>query len=393
MKVIFDVLKREVRKVSKDSSLFLILLLAPILYAFIYGSIYFNKGEEKVKIALVDDDGTAISRLLTQQFDATPMIEIIPSSNLSEAKEKMYRGDVQGYFYIQSDFEKNILSQKQANVNVVLNASRFLPSSDLLSTVTKVCLTVGAGVRKTYFNKQGMGDDEAMKMTNPINMDYRPLYNSGMTYGDFLLPGLLAIILQQTLLIGVAAAFASEREENLLNKLYETSKANISKIILGKTMLYVVVFMIFGIFFSIVNFSVFGVQIRGNYWDLAVIYALFVIAITTLAMLIGSFFKTKLLVFQVLVFSSYPIFLITGYSMPYQALPKLVQGLSDLLPTSPFLKTYISIVQSGGSLSDNLNSVIHLIVLWLIFELLLIVRIRYLIPVVHLGIKKKRLSI
>ena len=379
MKVIFDVLKREVRKVSKDSSLFLILLLAPILYAFIYGSIYFNKGEEKVKIALVDDDGTAISRLLTQQFDATPMIEIIPSSNLSEAKEKMYRGDVQGYFYIQSDFEKNILSQKQANVNVVLNASRFLPSSDLLSTVTKVCLTVGAGVRKTYFNKQGMGDDEAMKMTNPINMDYRPLYNSGMTYGDFLLPGLLAIILQQTLLIGVAAAFASEREENLLNKLYETSKANISKIILGKTMLYVVVFMIFGIFFSIVNFSVFGVQIRGNYWDLAVIYALFVIAITTLAMLIGSFFKTKLLVFQVLVFSSYPIFLITGYSMPYQALPKLVQGLSDLLPTSPFLKTYISIVQSGGSLSDNLNSVIHLIVLWLIFELLLIVRIRYLI--------------
>ena len=379
MKVIFDVLKREVRKVSKDSSLFLILLLAPILYAFIYGSIYFNKGEEKVKIALVDDDGTAISRLLTQQFDATPMIEIIPSSNLSEAKEKMYRGDVQGYFYIQSDFEKNILSQKQANVNVLLNASRFLPSSDLLSTVTKVCLTVGAGVRKTYFNKQGMGDDEAMKMTNPINMDYRPLYNSGMTYGDFLLPGLLAIILQQTLLIGVAAAFASEREENLLNKLYETSKANISKIILGKTMLYVVVFMIFGIFFSIVNFSVFGVQIRGNYWDLAVIYALFVIAITTLAMLIGSFFKTKLLVFQVLVFSSYPIFLITGYSMPYQALPKLVQGLSDLLPTSPFLKTYISIVQSGGSLSDNLNSVIHLIVLWLIFELLLIVRIRYLI--------------
>ncbi|UOE37570.1 ABC transporter permease [Chryseobacterium oryzae] len=379
MKVIFDVLKREVRKVSKDSSLFLILLLAPILYAFIYGSIYFNKGEEKVKMALVDDDGTAVSRLLTQQFDATPMIEIIPSSNLSEAKEKMYRGDVQGYFYIQSDFEKNILSQKQANVNIVLNASRFLPSSDLLSTVTKVCLTVGAGVRKTYFNKQGMGDDEAMKMTNPINMDYRPLYNSGMTYGDFLLPGLLAIILQQTLLIGVAAAFASEREENLLNKLYETSKANISKIILGKTMLYVVVFMIFGIFFSIVNFSVFGVQIRGNYWDLAVIYALFVIAITTLAMLIGSFFKTKLLVFQVLVFSSYPIFLITGYSMPYQALPKLVQGLSDVLPTSPFLKTYISIVQSGGSLSDNLNSVIHLIVLWLIFELLLIVRIRYLI--------------
>ncbi len=379
MKEIFDILKRELKNVSKDSSLFLILLLAPILYAFMYGSIYLNKGEEKVKLALIDNDGTAISRTLTEQFDSTPMIEIIPSSDINDAQEKMYQGEVQGYFYIQSGFEKDILSQKQTNVNLVLNASRFLPSSDLLSTVTKVCLTVGAGVRKTYFNKQGMGEDESMKMTNPINMDYRPLYNSGMTYGAFLLPGLLAIILQQTLLIGVAAAFTSEREENKLLNLYQISKQSISKMIFGKSLLYFFAFMIFGLFFSIVNFSVFGVEIRGSYLDLAVISALFIATIIVFGMLIGSFFKTKLFAFQVLVFSSYPIFLITGYSMPYQALPKFVQMLSDTLPTSPFLKTYISIVQSGGSLADNLNSVIHLVILWIFFEFLLILRIKYLI--------------
>lgn len=381
MKEVLEILKREIRNVSKDSSLFLILLLAPILYAFMYGSIYLNKGEEKVRLALIDNDGTAISRTLTQQLNSTPMIEIVPSSNISEAQEMMFQGEVQGYFYIQSGFEKNIFSLKQTNVNLVLNASRFLPSSDLLSTATKVCLTVGAGVRKTYFNKQGMGEDEAMKMTNPINMDYRPLYNSSMTYGAFLLPGLLAIILQQTLLIGVAAAFTSEREEKKLINLYQLSRQNISKVIFGKSLLYFVVFMIFGFFFSVVNFSVFDVEVRGNYFDLAVVSALFIATIIVFGMLIGSFFKTKLFAFQVLVFSSYPIFLITGYSMPYQALPKFVQMLSDMLPTSPFLKTYISIVQAGGSLSDNLSSVIHLIVLWIVFELLLILRIKYLVKI------------
>jgi ABC-2 type transport system permease protein len=381
MKEVLEILKREIRNVSKDSSLFLILLLAPILYAFMYGSIYLNKGEEKVRLALIDNDGTAISRTLTQQLNSTPMIEIVPSSNISEAEEMMFQGEVQGYFYIQSGFEKNIFSLKQTNVNLVLNASRFLPSSDLLSTATKVCLTVGAGVRKTYFNKQGMGEDEAMKMTNPINMDYRPLYNSSMTYGAFLLPGLLAIILQQTLLIGVAAAFTSEREEKKLLNLYQISKQSISKMIFGKSMLYFIVFMIFGFFFSVVNFSVFDVEVRGNYFDLAVVSALFIATIIVFGMLIGSFFKTKLFAFQVLVFSSYPIFLITGYSMPYQALPKFVQILSDMLPTSPFLKTYISIVQAGGSLSDNLSSVIHLVVLWIVFELLLILRIKYLVKI------------
>lgn len=381
MKEVLEILKREIRNVSKDSSLFLILLLAPILYAFMYGSIYLNKGEEKVRLALIDNDGTAISRTLTEQLNSTPMIEIVPSSNISEAQEMMFQGEVQGYFYIQSGFEKNIFLLKQTNVNLVLNASRFLPSSDLLSTATKVCLTVGAGVRKTYFNKQGMGEDEAMKMTNPINMDYRPLYNSSMTYGAFLLPGLLAIILQQTLLIGVAAAFTSEREEKKLLNLYQISKQSISKMIFGKSLLYFVVFMIFGFFFSVVNFSVFDVEVRGNYFDLAVVSALFIATIIVFGMLIGSFFKTKLFAFQVLVFSSYPIFLITGYSMPYQALPRFVQILSDMLPTSPFLKTYISIVQTGGSLSDNLSSVIHLVVLWIVFELLLILRIKYLVKI------------
>jgi ABC-2 type transport system permease protein len=331
VKEILQIIKREAQNVSKDASLFMILLLAPIVYAFMYGSIYLNKGEEKVKLALIDADGTAVSRLLTDQLNSTPMIDIIPASDISEANEKLYSGEVQGYFYIQKDMEKYILSQKQVNVNLVLNASRFLPSSDLLSAVTKVCLTVGAGVRKIYFNKQGMNDDQSMKMTNPINMDYRPLYNSGMTYGAFLLPGLLAIILQQTLLIGVAASFASEREDKKLTNLYQLSGRNISKLLIGKSFLYFVIFMIFGLFFTTINFSVFDVEIRGNYLDLALLMALFIATILVFGILIGSFFKSKLFTFQVMVFSSYPIFLITGYSMPYQALPKLVQFFSDML--------------------------------------------------------------
>lgn len=379
MKDIFIILKREMRNISKDSSLFLILLIAPVLYAFMYGSIYLNKGEEKVKLALIDDDGTVVSRLLSEQLNATPMIEIIPASNISEAREKMYQGEVEGYFYIQKDLEKFIFSQKQANVNLVLNVSRFLPSSDLLSTVTKVCLTVGAGVRKTYFNKQGMSEDESMKMTNPINMDYRPLYNSSMTYGSFLLPGLLAIILQQTLLIGVAAGFTSEREQKKLGELYRISGFSISKLILGKGILYLCIFMIFGMFFATVNFSVFGVAVRGSFIDLTFITTVFISSVIVLGMLIGSFFRSKLFAFQVLVFSSYPIFLITGYSMPYQSLPSVIQILSNLIPTSPFLKVYISIVQAGGSVADNIDAAIHLLILLLMLTILLFLRVKYIL--------------
>ncbi len=378
MKEFFKVLALEIRKVSADSSLFLILLGAPIVYAFMYGSIYINKGEGEVKLALVDDDGTQISRTLTDQLRSNRTVKMITASDLNDAKEKMNQGEVQGYFYIQNGLEKNILSLKQANVNLVLNASRFLPSSDLLSSVTQVCLTVGAGVRAQYFSKQGMNTSQTMVMTNPINLDYRPLYNEAVTYGAFLLPGLLAIILQQTLLIGVGATMTSERENSTLKQLYRTSGGNISKMILGKGFLYFFVFMVFAFFFVEVSFKVLGVPVQGSYWSLFTLMALFISTIIVLGLLIGSFFTSKMLIYQVMVFSSYPIFLVTGYSLPYIAFPKPIQVFSDMLPTSPFFKAYLSIVQAGGSLADNLPAIIHLVLLWTFYMLLLFWRLHYL---------------
>jgi len=200
-----------------------------------------------------------------------------------------------------------------------------------------------------------------------------------MTYGSFLLPGLLAIILQQTLLIGVAAGFTSEREQKKLGELYRISGFSISKLILGKGILYLCIFMIFGMFFATVNFSVFGVAVRGSFIDLAFITTIFVSSVIVLGMLIGSFFRSKLFAFQVLVFSSYPIFLITGYSMPYQSLPSVIQIMSNLIPTSPFLKVYISIVQAGGSVADNIDAVIHLLILLLMLTILLFLRVKYIL--------------
>ncbi|WP_434978824.1 ABC transporter permease [Daejeonia sp. YH14] len=374
----FRLLLREARHVSKDSSLMLILLIAPILYGFMYGSIYINKGEDKIRLAVVDDDGSYLSRQLTQQLDSSPMIDIVMAGNLNDAQEKMYRGDTQGYFYIDKGLEKNVFSLKQANVSLAVNASRFLPSSDITAVVTKICLTVGAGARKIFFSKQGMSDAEAMAMTNPINLDYRPLFNESVTYGTFLLPGLLAIILQQTLMIGVAASLTSERENNTLRWVLKLAGNNLSRLIFGKGLFYLIVFMTFGLFFVSVNFNVLGVNVRGSYLSLAVLTWLFISVIIVLGMLIGSFFKTKLFAFQVLVFTSYPIFLITGYSMPYQSLPKLIRMCADILPTTPFLKAYISVVQAGGGISDNIPEIIHLIVLWLVFIILLLFRLQYL---------------
>ena len=139
MKEIIEIFKRELRNVSKDSSLFLILLLAPILYAFMYGSIYLNKGEEKVKLALIDDDGTAISRTLTQQFNSTSMIEIVPASNIAEGHKRETKNDT-AYFYViaQSSLEELRYQLILSRDLKYISEKEYFDTEKLAETVAKI---------------------------------------------------------------------------------------------------------------------------------------------------------------------------------------------------------------------------------------------------------------
>ena len=376
MRAFADLFKRELRLITKDHSLLLTLLIAPVLYAFFYGSIYINKEEQDVKIAVVDDDGSSLSRLISKEINATKIAEVISVANLEQAKEKMYRGDVEGYLYLETGLESKVLSLQQGNVVLALNASRFLPSSDLTSAITKICLTLSAGVRLNYFKMQGKSSELAMQETNPVKLDYRPLYNESGSYGGFLLPGLLALILQQTLLIGLSESMAAERGEKRLSELLRLGRGSPSAMLWGKGLWYFLLYCCYALFFLTVNFQILNLPLRGSAFDISVLMVLFLLTLIPMGLWIGSLFKSQIIAMQVLAFSTYPIFLITGYSLPYASLPEAIQWISALLPTTPFLKSYQSVTQAGGNLTDNIGAVVHLIILWLFFAGLFVLRIQ-----------------
>lgn len=361
---------REVAHIAKDHSLLLTLLIAPVLYAFFYGSIYINKEEEEIPMAIVDMDHSALSKQLAEQINNLQAIELVSAPGISEAQEMMYRGETQGYLIIEKGLEKKVLSLQPTTIVLAANAARFLPSSDLLSGVTQVSLTVGAGVRLKYYEMHGLNEAMAMREVMPLNLDNRPLFNERVSYGAFLLPGILALILQQTLLIGLTGSMASEREKNGLRDLTLASGNNYSTLLWGKGSFYFLLFMCYAFFFLSVNFAVLKLPIRGSVINIALIMALFLFTVIPMGIWLGSLFKSQLLCVQIMAFSTYPVFLVTGYSWPFESLPVLLQWFSSLLPTTPFLKVYTSVVQQGGDLIHNVEPILHLIILWFVYTAL-----------------------
>ena len=376
LSIVGRLLKRETARIGSDHSLLLTLLIAPLLYAFFYGSIYTYKEEEGVKLAVVDDDHSSLSRLLTQQVGNAQVVTVFNVPGIEAAKEAMYQGHCQGFLYIEKGLEQKVKSLKQAHVVVALNAARFLPSSDLLLSINQTCLTLGAGVRMQYLQKsEGMNTGGSLQEVMPVNLDYRPLFNSRSSYGAFLLPGLLALILQQTLLLGLSASVAGERKHRQLGNWLQTAGGSPSMALVGKGAFYLFLFAAYAFFFMTVNFTLLELPMRGRYTDLSIAFLVFIITLIPMGQWIGSLFRDPLLNVQLMAFSTYPFFLLTGYTFPLQNIPLPLHWLAALLPTTPFINMYQSIVQAGGTLGQNVQHIIHLILLLFLYTIAALIRL------------------
>jgi len=378
---------REASRVTKDHTLILSLLFAPIFYAFFYGSIYLNKTEAEVPIAIVDQDHSDASRTFIRMIDETQSVTVaITTESLPVAKEQFMHTTVQGIVHIPRNFENNLKVLKGSDVKIFLNTSRFLPSNDINETVTEVALTIGAGVRLEYYQMHGSNSQESLDRAMPIIIDDRSLFVLPSTYGGFLLPGLLLLILQQTFLIGMTESIAREREKNTVSDWLAMGDNSISQAIWGKSLFYLILFSAYALFFHMINYHVLNLPIAGSASLLILVLTVFFMVLAMFGTFFGTLFSKEIWALQFFAFSSYPIFLASGYSWPLFAMNPVLKAFAFMLPTTPALEAYTSIIYKNATLYDIQLAIGHLLLLGMFYGILAMWRMRI------IGNKEKLLS-
>jgi ABC-2 type transport system permease protein len=369
--------KREARRIYRDINITMIILIAPIAYAILYGGFYWNKTEQKVEIVVVDYDNSLSSQKFIKLLNTHPNITIkYKLQSFSEAENKLKEWDAFGIIVIDRGFEEKIKKFQQAKIKLSLNTTRFLVSNDINKAVNEVVIHLTDEQRQKYYNNLGYTYEEAKQLIEPIVADMRSLFNVYETYGDFLLPGIFILILQQTLLIGLCESIAKEREENTLKDWLEISGKSVWVSIWGKAFFYWFNYIAYGLLYFGVLFYIFKLPILGSKLALFLTSILFLLAVIYFAFLLSSLFKRKLVAIQLIAFTSYPIFLISGYSWPKFAMPQFVQWLADFLPSTPYLNSMLRITLYGANLSDVKYEIFHLLILVIIFLILTRIRIK-----------------
>lgn len=348
----------------KDKGVLLMLIFAPIIYGFFYPWPYGSEVVQQVPVGVVDYDHSKLSKTITRYSDAHPNIKVTPYLTQTDALNALYDEQIAGYLIIPRDLEKDVYASKPAHVSILGNNSYFLLNKQLQLGFTTAVSTVSAGIEIKRSVAQGAYMPTAKVSTQAVPLRIDPMFNRTEGYGAYVVPAVAILILQQTLLMGTSL---------LIGTWYENKKQNAS--ILGwlgrigalSLITFTVACFYYGWVFNFQNYS------RGHNLPGTLLFmAIYAPTVATLGCLLGLWFKERERGMQILIFSSLPMFFLSGYPWPVTQLPEVLQYVRWLFPSTSGMNASVQLNQMGASLSQVSSYLYHLLALWLMCFILLI---------------------
>ncbi len=346
----------EMKSVLKDSGAILVFFIALIIYPLIYSLAYEKEVVRDIPIAIVDLSQSNLSQKYAQMIDESEELDIVyKPGSMEEAKSLFFSGDVKGIIVIDADFHKSILEKKTASVSVYADATYFLFYKQIVLGALMSGETMGGGIEVRRLLAAGNNMQQAMQLRDPLPLKRIELHNPFNGYGGFVMPGLLIVIIQQTLVIGLGMMGGSNRRRNLLtlnNVERKNTFFNNVAYVLGKFGTYFVIYFINGLFIFVWIYRWFQFPMHTTFMEILPIYTLFLLATTFLGIAIGTLFKHREEAFMLMVFLSPIILFFTGISYPAESIPKLLHMISYILPSQAMVPAYLRLRTIGCNLSD-----------------------------------------
>jgi ABC-2 type transport system permease protein len=352
MKKILTVFRDELRRIFALRPVFSVLVVGSVFYAVFYPQPYLNEALRNVPIAIVDGDGTSVSRELARRIDATSDIAVtLVLPDLVSAEREVYARNIFGILVIPKNFERDLLHDRASPIALYADASYFLMYQRVSGGVAAVAQTLGAEVEATRLIGIGVDPALASAASDPMQLTAVPLFNPQGGYATYVLPGAFVLILQQILLIGVGLLGTLPGADPAENTTDDAPPGPFATVV-GKMLAYLLIEAIILPLYLIALPYLYGLPRLGGVIPILVFAVPFVLSVSGLGLVVAAIFKNPLSVQLVLAAIGLPFFYLAGFAWPTEVIPPAVHVASLLVPSTSAINGFTRLAQLGAPLAD-----------------------------------------
>ena len=350
---LFYIWKLEFRTTFRDQGVLIFFVLVPLVYPLIYSFIYTNETIREVPTVVVDNSRSSLSREYLRKVDASPETSIVAHcADMEEAKLMLKDRKAYGIIYIPAHFSDDITRGKQTQVSIFCDMSGLLYYKALLTANTNVSLAMNAAIKMERAGNTTARQDEITAY--PIEYEDVAIFNPTNGFAAFLIPAVLILIIQQTLLLGIGLSAGTAREHNRFKDLVPINRHynGTLRIVMGKGLSYFMVYSLVAVYILCVVprlFSLNQIAIPGVLTLFALPYLAACIFFAMTASIAIRNRETCMLLF---VFTSVPLLFLSGISWPGAAMPAFWRYFSYIFPSTFGINGYVRINSMGATLNE-----------------------------------------
>ena len=336
---------RELLLVFRDQGVVIFFLLLNAVYPVLYALIYNPEVVRNERVVVVDDTRSQLSREIVRRLDATQEIAIAGyAANMQEAQDAMHRKECYGILYIPREFGQNVGRGDQGHLSLYCDMSVMMRYKAMFTALSNVTQAMGN-------ERMAMRVEPVVSMSGAIVENRQvPVGNPAMGIASTVLLFILPLVLQQSMILGIAMLHGGSIERRRRNGGRDPMaiEASPGATIVGKMMCHQIVYVIPVIYVLHYIPLMFGFPQNGNFLHIICLAVPFVIAVSFMGQTLSAVVNERESVFLLFVFSSVVFVFLTGVSWPRYLMSRLWWLIGDCVPSTWMVNGYV-LMQTNGS--------------------------------------------
>src|SRR5438034_11016911 len=331
--------RKEFIQMRRDRLTLGIMTAIPVIELLLFGYAI-QTDVRHIPTVVLDESRTPTSRDAIAAFENTGNFRIVAHVDGRDALDAwIARGDAQAGIAIPYTFPRDLARGTSATMQVIVDASDPLSSQAALAAAAGVAQVRNLAILSAAAHSRAL----------PLETRIRPRYNPGLRSANYIVPGLVGVILTITMVLVTAMAIVRERERGTLEQLIVTPITK-TELMLGKIAPYPGAALIQMTAVLPRRRCVLAVPLTGNVPLLYGVSLVFIIASLALGLFVSTLVRTQQQAMQASFGFMLPNILLSGFMFPRQAMPEIAQWLGLLVPLTYFLKVVRGILLKGVGL-------------------------------------------